>query len=692
LQEVIVTAERRPSNVQHTADSISVRTGPELQTSGRYQLSQILEDVPGIVGGAAANSGGSFGAGSDSPSSGLTIRGISSNVPAGGAVVGVAPAAALYVDGVYQGLGSTYDIDRVEVLRGPQGTLYGRSATSGLVAINTADPQLRDWGGNAAVEVGNYDLQHYTAALNAPILKDVLALRVSGNRYRRNGFFSADGGYSSSTDAKIKLLYKPNQSISVLFGAALEDNIQNNGGVTVNLAKPDSYQFLPAGVGPGSNESRQIWALMKWDLGPATLTYQPAYRTFKDSSAIPTSAGPVTVLQTASIHNDYFMTHELRLASNPGSTLTWQAGMLAYDNSLASTSTLVFVSPPLGLGFRAVIPKKTTQAVGAFGEATYPFANSWRMTLGARYDYTDVQVQESYTSQLLITQSIGGDAGTRRFYNATYKARLEHDLTPQNLLYASVSTGFSPGDVTLTTGATFNPVVLNIKAETLHAYEIGSKNRFLDNSLQINGALYYYDYGGYQVSNINFTPQAITPTFGTINIPVKSFGGELETIYRLTADDHVNLNLAYTDAYYTGRSSTLIPTGTGTYAPASNYIAFDRLPNVVPFTASLGYDHIIPLASSTLTLHADARYLSSHNTGLVSPGQLGKGAYPYVHVGNEAVADLSLMWEYRNYSVSGYVRNVGNNDYKNSVAINNTSYTATPYDPRTFGMVVSTRF
>ncbi len=699
LPEVVVTAEHRVGNVQRTAASVSVRTGKELAITGRYQLSQIIEDVPGIAGAAATNSGSSFGAGSDSPSSGLTIRGIPSNLPAGGSVVGVAPAAALYVDGVYEGLGGSYDIDRVEVLRGPQGTLYGRSATSGLIAVNTADPQLHSWGGNASIELGNYALQHYTAALNAPIVDDVLAVRVSGNHYQRNGFYSADGGFNSSNDAKIKLLYEPTQSFSLLFGAAIEDNIQNSGGTTVNLATPNSYQYVPTALGPGSNESRQYWALAKWDLGPATLTYQPAYRTFQESFDIPVKAGSLTLNQTGSISNDHFMTHELRLASNPGSMVTWQVGTLYYDNNLASTSNLVFVSPPLGLLYNADIPKKETEALGVFGEATYPFADSWRVTAGARYDYTKVQVEETYTTQpptfppQLISQSIGGEAGERRFYTTTYKARLEHDLTPQNLLYASVSTGFSPGDVTLTTGQSSNPIVLDIKSEILTAYEVGSKNRFLENKLQVNGALFYYDYGGYQVANINFTPQLSTPSYGTVNIPVKALGGELEMIYQPTTADRLNLNLAYTNAYYTGRSSTIVPTGPGTSEPASDFIALDGIPNVVPFTADAGYDHTVLLpGGSKLTLHADARYLSAHNSSGVSPGQLAQGAYPYVRVGDEVVGDLNVMWAYQNYSVVGYVRNVGDNRYKSAVTLNAQAYTVTPYDPRTFGVVVSVRF
>ena len=290
LEEIVVTSERRVSDVQKTATSISVRGGADMESQGRYSLAQILEDVPGVVGGAATSTGSSSGSGNDVAGSGIMIRGIQSNAPAGGSVTSVAPATAVYVDGVYEGIGSDYDIDRVEVLRGPQGTLYGRSATAGLVATHTFDPDLGHLGGNAAVEFGNYALQHYTAVANLPLVDDVLAIRVAGNRYERNGYDSAPGGQQTTTDGKVKVLFKPNDQLSVLLGAALQNNQTHTGGVTINqeyelpngtfVTAPNVYTFTGTPVSPGHNDFRQYWALINWDLGPATLTYQPAYRTW----------------------------------------------------------------------------------------------------------------------------------------------------------------------------------------------------------------------------------------------------------------------------------------------------------------------------------------------------------------------------------------------------------------------------
>ena len=711
LQEVVVTAERRTSAVQKTADSISVRSGAEMESQGRYSLAQILEDVPGVLGGAASSTGSSSGSGTDAAASGLTIRGIQSNSGTGGSITSVAPAAAIYVDGVYEGVGGGYDIDRVEVLRGPQGTLYGRSATSGLVAIHTFDPDLSRFGGNASLEFGNYSLQHYTAAVNLPVVDNVLGLRVAGNYYKRNGYYSSDGGELSNSDGKIKLLYQPSENLSILFGAALQNNITHTGGVTYTLSNVPTTALTPVGpgtttntpVGPGSNDFRQYWALVNWNLGAATLTYQPAFRSWESIATNHLRLPGLAFDQAINTPKDNFITHELRLASNPASKLFWQVGALYYDNDLSNINSVFF--PWGALAFNSVTREKTTRAAGLFAEATYPIAPSWRVTAGVRYDYTKVAVNQDYTSITGVTQSLGGDAGIRRFSNETYKARLEHDLTAENMLYASVSTGFSPGDVTVTTGITGNPVVLDLKAETLTAYEIGSKNRFLKDSLQVNGAIYYYDYGSYQTAGINVTPeQQGNPTFATLASPAQVYGGELEALYQLTSYDRLGVSLSYTNAYYVDKTGALIPTGTGSYVSFARFFARDKIPGVVPITSTVSYDRTVPLpGGSVLTLHGDVRYLSPYDGAAATQDQLGAGAYPLIRVSSQVVGDLNATWvsSNDNFSVTGYVRNVGDNVYKTFVAAGSSvnggtgsplTMQVTPSDPRTYGVVANVRF
>jgi iron complex outermembrane receptor protein len=714
LEEVIVTAERRVSDVQKTADSITVRTGDELVTEGKYQLSQILEDIPGVAGGASINTSlSSNTAGTDAPSAGITIRGIPSNVGGGGQVVSVAPAAAYYSDGVYEGIGGNYDIDRVEVVRGPVGTLYGRSATSGLVAVHTADPLLDTIGGNALLEYGSYALEHYAAALSVPLVDDVLAVRVSGNRFQRNGYLSPEQGEISNSDGKVKVLFKPNEGFSLLLGAALEDNSINGGGANLGIKAgyPNTIQYQLAGPAPGGNQARQYWAEMNWNLGVGTLTYEPAYRTFDESFVVGSlPSGALSLDQTGAITKDHFLTHELRLASNPGSKITWQVGTLYFSNDQTAHDAVNVTAPPplVGSGFNSVFPVKDTEDLAAFAEATIPLAESWRVTAGLRYDYSRILQSEDYTAYapaiLGIPPTVANGVFNLGFHNTTYKIRLEHDLTAQSLLYASVSTAFSPGDQVLgtvpNTSAGAPPGAVNVATfpiapEVLTAYELGSKNRFLDNKLQVNGALYYYHYGAYQLDNVSIAPPGQPPEFAPLGIPVEVFGGELETLYQVTAHDILGLNLGYSNAYFVQRATTNFG-DVSPPLPATTWFSRNGLPNVIPFTANLSYRHIIVLpGSSTLSLHGDVRYLSAHDAGNLPSADVPLGYYPYIRQDGAEVGDIDAMWAMKspNLSMTAYVRNVGNNQYKTSAAPGaGVGFLATEYDPRTLGVVVNWRF
>jgi len=705
LEEVVVTAERRSADIQKAATSVSVRSGAELRNQGRYTLRQMLEDVPGISGGAA-DAPVQSASGVDSAAPGLNIRGLKSNSGAFGSVTSVAAAAAVYVDGVYEGVGGGYDIDRVEILRGPQGTLYGRSATSGLVAIHTKDPQLDRLGGDATLELGNFNLRHYTGAVNVPVVANALGIRVSGNRYERNGYVSADGGALASTDAKVKILYKPNDDVSLLLGFALQNNDTHNGGTTITLkpGAPNTFCFespstcAPTPVGTGSNDFRQYWALLNWNLGFATLTYQPAYRTWKSqgvSYSRSNAPGPAANIDsTVEFPRDRFNTQEIRLSSHPDSKLIWQIGGLYYENSLSSGFKATFV--PSGIvPVNAQVRDKTTRAAGVFAEATYPVADAWRVTAGARYDHTRVSIVEDYTSITGVTQNLSGEAGTRRFDNVTYKARLEHDLTAQNMLYASVSTGFSPGDVSVTTGPSGNPYALDLEAETLTAYEVGSKNRFLDNRLQVNGAIYYSHYGAYQTAGINVAPALLNSlVFATLAAPAQIYGGELETLMQLTPSDRAGLNLGYTKAHFVDKNR-VINTGAGSTVKFSEYFVRDEIPGITPFTASLSYDHTFHLpADSTLTFRGAARYLAGHPVTNVTAPQRAAGTEPYLLVDAQVVGDLSATWASASdrFSVTGYVRNVDDKQFKVSAFAQTGSVTSSPSDPRTYGAVLNVNF
>lgn len=686
VQDVIVTAERRTSTAQRTAASVSVRSGDDLLERGKYSLRSILEDVPGIAGGARETAGASIVPGSDNPASSLVIRGIPSNQPAGGAVTSTAAAAAIYVDDVYSGIGGNYDIDRVEVLRGPQGTLYGRSATSGVVAIRARDPDLTDVNADLSSEVGTYGLGRIAGALNVPIVNDKIAIRASGSHYERDGFDSPRGGRRINNDGRIKLLIKPIENFSALFGAAFQNNVAYSGGISIQQSPIGVFTRSTLPTVRSENQFRQFWTNMNVDLGGIGVTYIGALRTYTSQGAIIIPGLP-SLQQTVTTPRDHFWTHELRLNSQGDSALQWQAGALSYLNDLRDNSLTVQI--PANILNNSSTQHKRTRAVGAFAEATWRIQPETRINAGVRYDYTQVQTEQVYTGSSGLTRTISGDEGKRTFNNFTYKARVEHDLAPTNMVYAAISTGFSPGDVALATNGGGVPVVTAFKAQTLTAYEIGSKNRFLNNRLQLNAAIFYNDYQGSQTAvNLNEGQLGVPAAFRSVTTPLRSYGGEFELVSRPWKGGTIGLNMAYTHARY----HDIAPEFAALFG--SNEVF-----NVIPFQSVLSLDQAIPIKARTaLTLHGDVRYLSAHNINRVSASQLALAA-PYARNSASTFGNVSatLSFEDGRLTLTGYVRNVTDKRILSQVtllavtqaAVLNTTVLT---EPRTYGLVAAVKF
>jgi iron complex outermembrane receptor protein len=424
-------------------------------------------------------------------------------------------------------------------------------------------------------------------------------------------------------------------------------------------------------------------------------------RSWNQSATVYAANGPITFGQAEHTPYDQFLTQELRLASNGNSRVTWQAGFFGYDNQIKDTNLIALSDGAL---VADVVAKRATQDAGLFGEATYHIRDDWRLTAGLRLDYTGVSTDESYTSNLNlgvfgpegfslptvpVTATLSGDAGSRDYRNITYRARLEHDLTPVNLLYAQVSTGYLPGNVevgTISSPRGNVPVPLSFSEENLTAWEIGSKNRFLGNTLQLDGDVYFNDYRGYQ--DTLQTGASDNPTFVVLGIPARMIGTELEAEYRPTAKDNLGMTLGYIDTKFYN-----VP------ALYAEYVAQRQILGISPFTLSASYEHDFNLADgSTLSVKSDADYFSSFDSGALTPATAAAGKDAYVRVNSQILGNLSVTWASASgrYSVSGYIRNLADNRYKNTGGIS-LNYTATgeaqysttgrQYDPRTVGIL-----
>jgi len=619
----------------------------------------------------------------------------------------------VYVDGVYEGIGSGYDIDRVEVLRGPQGTLYGRSATSGVVAFHTRNPTLGSYNGDAQVEFGDYDLQHYSAAVNIP-LGATLAARLSGD-YRDQGegyYGQAGSGMARSTNARAKLLWEPNDKFSLLLGVAYGKNDAFSGGNSTTAAPPTlALTTLTSPIFPATKEQRQYWAELNWDTGPVKVTYLPSFRSWHQNDHIFVDANFVSsgdsLNQNLQAPKDNFVTQELRIASKDNAIVQWQAGVFYYDNALDKFSS-VYVLNPSG-GGRADLTDtedhKSTRSLGYFAEATAPLGPSTRMTLGARYDDTRLTLNEFYYDNIYAlcgtAVAIGVPPGTvctgvaqatvpsppgtslnavLNFHNFNYKARLEQDLTSVNMLYGMISTGSRPGDAGIV-----NAAPNYVASEKLTSIEFGSKNRFLDNSLELNAALYYYNYQGFQTSYvpINVSIAAINNTVST-TVPAINIGGEVELLYRLTDKDRFGLNADYTHSRWYNKPVAFALAQTETNRALR------------PYTITANYEHIFNLpGGSTFSARIDGRYEAAHLNQDLQVTYLMLGYDKYVYLGSRAVGNLTGTWASDNgrYGISAYVRNFTSSRYITRIVGGDpTALYVNWTDPLTFGVVLSAKF
>jgi iron complex outermembrane receptor protein len=672
IEEVIVTAERRSNDLQKVGLAVTAISGQEIAQDGDANVAQVLQNVPGVVlqGVTDGPSQQSVQGGGGPPN--IAIRGLGTPSP------NTVGAVAVYEDGVLlQGGGADfYDMSRVEVLRGPQGTLYGRGATAGAVNFITNDP-TQEFAAGGRIQYGSYDTVATQGMLNVPLASD-WSVRVAFNQIHHAGYFNNGQSDEDDFSARAKLLYRPGDDFSVLVGYV---DYQANGtgpGQVSLVGNPYPTEWTTSLLGGGSNPIayRKTYADLEWSLGFAQLTYiggyQNTHSTF-GTYCVCFAPGPpptpnLSYQYVTQPYNNTW-THELRLASLGDSKLTWQVGAYYYSNRLLTSFEPGYNPPVQGAAyvpFFSVVQSFSPESLGLFGELNYALTSTTRLTGGLRE--TRDHVVQSQTLPFSVP-----DDFNENLNHLDWKARVETDLTAQNMIYEMVSTGYRPGGF-----------VNGIAGENekVTAYEVGSKNR-IDGLVTLNGAVYYYHYSGFQnvasVPNTNPATDEATPII-TILVPLPAifYGGELEAAFQLGPDDRLTLSPAIEEARYTASIPGYATDG-GT------------IPNTPKVTMSGRFEHSFALTGDKLlTWEVDAHYqtdaltdFDASNYPTVNPTFLQK-AY--------AIANSSLIFAPRDgkYSVSIYGKNL------TSSLVKLTVYNANPpsvyvNDPRTYGIMLSAR-
>lgn len=659
IPEIVVTAEKRTSTLQKTAIAITVLDGSALAQQGKTALEDALRDVAGVTV-QPENNGATY-----------TIRGIRPEFLTD-------PAINVNRDGIFQsndGVTPNFDVARIEVLKGPQGTLYGRNAVGGVVNIVNAEPVFEN-GGFASLLLGTYDTARAEAAVNLA-LSSSFASRTSAYYSMRDGYLSNGNDDDNTLGLRQKFLFRPSDALSLSVTGEY-DHTDANGRGTVYAplsAHPGGDPYYSAlQTGRTINDKYSVNGALDYDFGPAVLSFIPSYyrvtlRVDSDQQGQGLQAGRLDGRQT---------TQELRLSAPSSSPIKWQIGgyHLNYHQTIDQFATpltsgtrpiLLPFFPPFLLQYD--IPETSTDSLAGFAQASAPLFSGFRVTGGVRYT-RDIKTQITRTYSKLNGSFVSITPMQRVQQSAvTWKAGIEYDLGPKSLFYADVSKGFKSGGLNqLGSPAgyeTFAP-------EKLYAYEIGLKSRMFGNRLQLNLDAFYYDYASKQFQAVQPQPFGF-PLLVNFAGAAKAYGGEAQLEWQITSSDRLSGALAYTHTEITKFSYPGFPSQVG-----------QRLVNTPLWSGNASYEHVFDIADTgQLTMGATVRFQSGTDTATNVVVDDYQPAF--------AKVDLSLRYNNRpgGFSVTLFANNVTDKVTRSRgfpLAAGAIADTLTLDPPRTFGV------
>lgn len=688
LEEIIVTAQKRVQSLQDAPISITALQSEQIENFGVNNPVDLQSQMPGVqfMGTGLANT---------------TIRGVGTynNQP------NVDAAVAWNIDGIYISHHMAtppilFDIERIEVVRGPLGTLYGRNSNGGSINVITAAPVLGEWHGRVQAAAGNYDQFDTEFMLNAPMGED-MALRIALASDYGEGYYDDGSEGTDNYAGRMRLLIEPSDDFNLL--ATLAWSKVDGTGVGLSYCPPvarvqqpvcqgvewkpyqgfgfpGNYNMFgtdgPIGENPNWIARENTSAYVEWNYSwdSATLTSISNWHHYNRKEL---HVWDFTSYLPA--HKNTFVTQEFRLANAPDSSFDWVVGLFYSRENSDGVEQFGTQLPPDFQTFEAAssygVENGIVTSAAAFGEVTYPISDRFRLRGGLRYTFERKELPGTARALLNTPDPIIVQTGdTLETNKLTWLVGAEYDWTDDNMLYFKINTGFKSGTV--------NAVPPNIGAATttspeeITAYQVGTKNRFLDSRLQINAEFFHYDYEGYQVVVVANDPTGFFPGvfFPSVNAQQATFsGGEIETNYLVSDNGQLNLSVSLLEAEHDEFVTS----------------AFDHSGNDVQrapsYTILAGYSHDFPLPNGgSLNGRISSMYLDGHYTQDSNlPGDW-----------QEDYTNTSAYLTYRHpgdhWSVTGWVRNLEDEAVMNAGqgAIARGGWNVFMLPPRMWGITV----
>ena len=683
IQSVTVTARKREERGQDVPQSLNVISGAALENAGVTQLEELQFRIPGLK---VVNS---FGGGN------LAIRGVSNNAQDRGG----APSSAVHLDGVYLprpvlALSEVFDLDRVEVLKGPEGTLYGRNATAGVVNYLTRDPRAGSTF-DGFVGAGSFGLKRAQAGFNVQFGEGG-GLRASAVRTKDDGYTKNLGG-GGDVDARdfsalrLKGVFALTPAVQLKLTVQSVDDRGNQGlGVSHNPATTNAFVFQSGAPlreserrirldtpqdfsRRGTIVSAALSASLGGDLEFKSIT---GYVGFKEVRKSLDGDGVGGFIENNSgSDRSTFVSQEFQLSGRLGRNLSWTSG-LYFSRERTSGDFLTEDSTfyPVDLTpftFLQVDYGATARNVAAFGELTWQFAEKTALLVGARQTRERQKGSASGGLVNFATFQLDPFSGTTDISASRFtpKVLLQHRLDKDSMVYASATTGFKSG------GFNPSPPVASYQPEKIKAYEIGSKMSAAAGRVEVDAALFYYDYTDLQLATVNTANNQVS-----ISNAAKAAitGAEFAVVARPSRALTLDLSAAYVDSKLKNYVSpyTMVD------------MSGSPMPMAPKVSATAGAEYRLGLGSGTLTMRAEI----NHQSTVIFPA--------LIDTTKEREGPVTLVNANLRYSFAGgktYVsligRNLADKLYQSNRIYYNGFYDLQTFaPPRTIEVRLGTRF
>lgn len=679
LDQVTVTAQKRDESLQDLPLSISALSAKQILQYKIWDVKDITAIVPNLY---ASNPGDNRNV--------TSIRGITS--------ASYDPAVAVYIDGVNQFGLDTYisqlqDVERIEVLRGPQGTLYGRNAMGGVINVITKQPgNITE--GFAAIGISNYNQQRINAGIKLPIIKNKLFFGASGLYAKRDGFYTNTFNNSNfdkqnSTMGNYYLKFLPSPKLSITLNAKHVKN--NNSGAfplasSINDALENPFSLNQNNIAKMVDQTFNTSLFLNYNSEKFSVVSQTAYQINYRIYKSPID-GDFSPLDGYSIINDYgkdwntvnVISQELRFTSSANSTskLKWIGGTYLFyqDNPVkqgthigadgnllgAPQSNVTYINTNIGKG----------SGVALFGQGTYAIDKKLDLIFGLRYDLEnrklDVKSEEQPDGGGTTT-SFPQTSESANFDAFSPKAGLQYKIEKNSTLFVTYNRGFRTGGISQLSGDP-REALLTYEPELSNNFEIGSKNIFFENRLRLNLSAFFTAVNNAQVPNL-LLPDAITITKNVGQLHSK--GIELQTDIIPIKNLELNYNFGFTDAKY---QQLDLPDNGTTQSFKDNKQIFT--PNVTSMLAAQ-YNYQVKKSMNTFA-RVEWRYLGKQYFDLAN--NLKQNPYHLINT--------RLGVSFKKTELTVWAENLTNKTYVDYAYNFGAAHLGTP---RTYGILLRTNF